>query len=76
MRKKRSCIAGVIESQFGADGEDYYVAEVIRRKGRKEREKILHEMGLAGEMTEQEGLAMLVDIGSTWNMFRKLKRYA
>ena len=65
----------MIESQFGEDGEDFFVADVIRRKGRKDREKILHEMGLGGEMTEEQGLAMMVDLGTTWSMFRKLKRY-
>ena len=44
-------------------------------KGRKEREDILREMGLSGEMTEEDGLVMLVDLGITWNMFRRLKKY-
>ena len=74
LRRRRSYIHGTIEQQFGKDGEKYFITETIRRKGKEEREDLLAEMGLGGEMTEQEGLAMLVDLGTTWTMFRKVKK--
>ena len=74
LRQRRSCASVVLTRQFGSDGEDYYIWEVIRRKDREEREKLLHEMGLGGQMDEQQGLAMMIDLGATWNMMRKLRR--
>ena len=62
------------ENQFGKEDEKYFITETIRRKGKEEREDLLTEMGLGGEMTEQDGLAMLVDLGATWCMFRKVKK--
>jgi hypothetical protein len=75
LRKRRDCIRHTIQHNFGENGDDYFIAEIIRLKGKEEREVLLKEMGLGGEMTKQEGLAMLVDLGTTWNMFRKLKKY-
>ena len=72
---KRSRVNNVIETQFGDDGQDYYIAETIRRKKKEERAKLLHEMGLGGEMTTEDGLALIVDMGITWNQFRRWKQY-
>ena len=74
LRRRNSCITQVATTQHGPGGQNYYIAEVIRRKGKKEREVLLCEMGLGGEMTEEEGIAMMVDLGATWNMIRKLRR--
>ena len=38
LRKRRSFINEMIEDQFGKDGENYFIAETIRRKGKEERE--------------------------------------
>ena len=64
----------VIENQFGVEGQDYVISELIRRKGQEERAELLKQMGLGGEMTEEDGLAMIVDLGTTWNMFRRWKK--
>ena len=61
-------------TQFGDNGDDYFIAEIIRRKGKEEREQLLHDMGLTGQMTEEQGLAMMVDMSATWNLMRKLRR--
>ena len=65
----------LIENEFGEEGQDFYIADSIGRKGKEEREVLLKEMGLGGEMTEEDGLAMLVDLGATWNMMRKWMGY-
>ena len=74
LRKKRKLVTELAKDQLGEDGPNFYIAEEIRRKGKEEREVLLVEMGLADEMTVEEGLAMLVDMGLTWNLFRKYKR--
>ena len=65
LRQRRNCITGIINRQFGLDGEDYLIGEMIRRKGKEERADLLQSMGLRGEMSEEEGLAMMVDLGAT-----------
>ena len=74
LRKKRKLVTELAKDQLGEDGPDFYIAEEIRRKGKEEREVLLVEMGLKDEMTVEEGLAMLVDLGMTWNLFRNFKR--
>ena len=72
---RRSRVNNIIETQFGEGGEDYFIAETIRRKGEEERAQLLKEMGLGGgEMTEEDGLALIVDMGLTWNEFRRWKK--
>ena len=74
LRRRRACVKANITTQLGDDGENYVVLEYVRRQGKEEREKLLREMGLGGEMDEKDGLAMLVDLGMTYNLFRKLRK--
>ena len=74
LRRRRNRVTLVIENQFGVEGQDYVISELIRRKGQEERAELLKQMGLGGEMTEEDGLAMIVDLGTTWNMFRRWKK--
>ena len=75
LRRRRSCVTDVICTQFGKDGQDHYIAEVIRRKGKDDRAALLVEMGLGGEITVEEEIAMMVDMTAPWNMLRKLRKY-
>ena len=43
-------------------------------RDREEKEKRSHEMGIGGEMDEEDSLALMIDLGATWNMMRKLRR--
>ena len=74
LQRRRNCVTLVNENQFGVEGQDYVISELIRRKGQEERAELLKQMGLGGEMTEEDGLAMIVDLGTTWNMFRRWKK--
>ena len=64
----------VVHQEIGPNGENFMMVETMKKKGREERLALLKDMGLSGEMSDEDGLAMLVDLGSTWNTFRKWKR--
>ena len=74
IRRRMRYIYTVVHQEFGSGGEDFMIGELIRKKGQEERAELLREMGLTQEMSEEDGLAMLVDLGSTWSAFRKWKR--
>ena len=74
-RRKLKCVTNVAENTIGKDGANFYITEEVRRKGKMEREELLVEMGLAGEMSTEEGIAMFVDMGLTWSSMRKFSRY-
>ena len=74
LRGRRSTVKNVIEVEYGPNGEDYAVADIVRRKGKEDRAVLLNEMGLGAEISEEEGMAMFVDLGITWNKFRTLKK--
>ena len=73
LRRKRKLVSQMAEDQLGEDGTDFFITEEIRRKGKEAREDLLVEMGLAGEMSTEEGLAMFVDMRLTFNSMRKLR---
>ncbi len=74
LRKRKMAANEFIMQTLGEDGENYMIAENIARKNKEERENLLKEMGLQGEMNEEEGLAMILDLNATWTSFRKLKK--
>ena len=74
LRRRRSCVRLTILQNFGENGVNIFIADAIRQKGKDERKQLLKDMGLAGEMTTEEGLAMFVDIKTTWTTMRKLRR--
>ena len=53
------------------NGQNHYIAEVIRRKEKDDRAALLVKMGEGGGGE----IVMMVDMGVTWNMLRKLRRF-
>ena len=71
-RKKVKKALDYTKTQSGSTSESLNKCHAIllKRSTKADRESILSEIGLRGEMTDEEGLAMVADLNLTWYTYR------
>ena len=72
LRKRTIESVNYLKSQSGKSSESLVKAHgaLLQRSSKDERFSILKQIGLSGDVTDEQGLAMKADLNITWYTFR------